>query len=205
MMVLKKEEETFNKCLIKIPTNKVVDDTNDSLDSTENKDNVLQEDMEQHNIEVKDVKSSTEQSIEQSTEQSTELSKIELSELNSNDTSSIHSSENSLNDDNEDNNIVTEVTGSIVEDRSFKLGYKKGYLSLSNSFASSSSFLRKSLFEVLVALGSLSIEVLSKETSGDKVSSSSSITPLLGFLVTNLSFLVFFLLIAVDISYILLI
>ena len=119
MMVLKKEEETFNKCLIKIPTNKVVSDNNDSLDSAENKEEVPQEVTESKNIEIKPDEASTEL-VDQK-----EMGKIELSELNSNDSSSIHSSENSVDEEksvneekrvNEDNNIVTEVTGNIVED-----------------------------------------------------------------------------------------
>ena len=119
MMVLKKEEETFNKCLIKIPTNKVVSDNNDSLDSAENKEEVPQEVTESKNIEIKSDEASTEL-VDQK-----EMGKIELSELNSNDSSSIHSSENSVDEEksvneekrvNEDNNIVTEVTGNIVED-----------------------------------------------------------------------------------------
>ena len=109
MMVLKKEEETFNKCLIKIPTSIINADTNDSLDSSENKDDITQEGDGNEVIEVKENKLSTE----------TELGKIELSELTS-DTSSIHSSENNsendVTNDDKKNTIVTEVTGTIVED-----------------------------------------------------------------------------------------
>ena len=116
MMVLKKEEETFNKCLIKIPTKSVVEDTNDSLDSSENKESVPQESSETVITETND-----------DIAPSQELGKIELSELTSNDSSSIQSSEdNSVNEVNsvselvnenkdEDNNAVTEVTGDIVE------------------------------------------------------------------------------------------
>ena len=115
MMVLKKEEETFNKCLIKIPTAVNGREENDSLDSSENKESASQVE-DNKNIEVKDDKSSTE----------IQLDKIELSELTSNDSSSIHSSENNdenevvdnneVVDKNEENNVVTEVTGTIVEE-----------------------------------------------------------------------------------------
>ena len=113
MMVLKKEEETFNKCLIKIPTTIISKDEKDSLDSSENKDVVSQPEEENVTTEIND------------TTQPEELGKIELSELTSNDSSSIHSSENSVNEltkeveenkENEENNTVTEVTGNVVED-----------------------------------------------------------------------------------------
>jgi len=118
MMVLKKEEETFNKCLIKIPTSINSKDEKDSLDSSENKDVVLQPEDENDTTEINDIT------------QSGELGKIELSELTSNDSSSIHSSENSVNEatkeeenkenkenkENEENSTVTEVTGNVVED-----------------------------------------------------------------------------------------
>ena len=115
MMVLKKEEETFNKCLIKIPTGVIGKEENDSLDSSVNKESVSQVE-DNKNIEVKD---------DTSTE--IQLGKIELSELTSNDSSSVHSSENNddnevvdktneVVDDNEENNVVTEVTGTIVEE-----------------------------------------------------------------------------------------
>lgn len=113
MMVLNKEEETFNKCLITIPTKNVVKDNKDSLDSSENKEEVIQEDPKDINIDTKD-----ENIIEKSP---SDLGKIELTELTSNDSSSIHSSEDnsiiesSTVNENENENVV-EVTGSIVED-----------------------------------------------------------------------------------------
>lgn len=94
MMVLKKEEEVFNKCLITVPTKGVVEDNNDSLDSSENKTEVPQDIVVNKKV------------VEEST--TTELEKIKLTDLASNDSSSIQSSE--------DNNSVTEITGNVVEE-----------------------------------------------------------------------------------------
>ena len=99
MMVLKKEEDTFNKCMIKVPTKNVVEDTTDSLDSSENTEKKSEEKEKEETNDTSEKLATT-----------TELGKIELSELTSNDSSSIHSSE--------DNSITeaeaTEVTGDIV-------------------------------------------------------------------------------------------
>ena len=107
MMVLKKEEETFNKCLIKVPTSNVVEDNNDSLDSSENKEELSQDNkVESIDKNVNEVSSQ-------------ELGKIELTELTSNDSSSIHSSEDNKTDENksvDENNSITEVTGNVVEE-----------------------------------------------------------------------------------------
>ena len=101
MMVLKKEEDAFNKCMIKVPTKNVVEDTTDSLDSSEN--------TEKASEEKENIKEETNDTSEKLAT-TTELGKIELSELTSNDSSSIHSSE--------DNSVTeaeaTEVTGDIV-------------------------------------------------------------------------------------------
>ena len=111
MMVLKKEEDTFNKCLITIPTNSSKEElTNevDSLDSSEVQEN--------NNKEVI-VESNTNDDKTESVGDKTDLNdnenvKIELTELSSNDSSSIHSSENDTIEEN-----VTTVTNDILEDK----------------------------------------------------------------------------------------
>ena len=111
MMVLKKEEDTFNKCMIKVPTKNVVEDNNNSIDSLESTDDVshIKENSENKKEEVSDPSK---------TPTTTVLNKIELSELTSNDSSSINSSEDNSNNDknnnDNDNENVTEVTGNIV-------------------------------------------------------------------------------------------
>lgn len=99
MMVLKKEEDAFNKCVIKVPTKNVVKDTTDSLDSSENTEKTSEEKENVENVKIET------SDVSEKLATPAELGKIELSELTSNDSSSIHSSED---------NSVTEVTGDII-------------------------------------------------------------------------------------------
>lgn len=116
MMVLKKEEDTFNKCLITIPTNsssEKVELSNevDSLDSSD----VKEEDDSNKEVIVEATDNNKEETNDDNKEETNdnENVKIELSELSSNDSSSIHSSENDTN-----NEEVTNVTDAILEENS---------------------------------------------------------------------------------------
>ena len=117
MMVLKKEEDTFNKCLITIPTNSSKEElTNevDSLDSSEvqennNKEVIVEPNTNDDKTEsVGDKTDKTDKTVLNDNENV----KIELTELSSNDSSSIHSSENDTIEEN-----VTTVTNDILEDK----------------------------------------------------------------------------------------
>lgn len=114
MMVLKKEEDTFNKCLITIPTNPIVEkeDINNDIDSLDSSD------TKEENIENKGdvvVEAATINKTETNNKlvsNDNENIKIELTELSSNDSSSINSSENDTVEE------VTNVTDTILEDKS---------------------------------------------------------------------------------------
>ena len=114
MMVLKKEEETFNKCLITIPTNSSVEKENgnndiDSLDSSESKENNVDDTKA---VVTEAVVTEANTTIDKSESNENENIKIELTELSSNDSSSIHSSENDTVEEN-----VTTVRDDILEDK----------------------------------------------------------------------------------------
>ena len=116
MMVLKKEEDTFNKCLITIPTNssnEKVELSNeiDSLDSSD----VKEEDDSNKEVIVEATDNNKEETNDDNKEETNdnENVKIELSELSSNDSSSIQSSENDTT-----NEEVTNVTDAILEENS---------------------------------------------------------------------------------------
>ena len=115
MMVLKKEEDTFNKCLITLPTSSNVkkEDKNEEIDSLDssgaNEENTK-------NTESVVVESTTANDNTESNDN--ENVKIELTELSSNDSSSINSSENETVDE------VTNVTDNILEDNSDNNGKK---------------------------------------------------------------------------------
>ena len=116
MMVLKKEEDTFNKCLITIPTNssnEKVELSNeiDSLDSSD----VKEEDDSNKEVIVEATDNNKEETNDDNKEETNdnENVKIELSEMSSNDSSSIQSSENDTT-----NEEVTNVTDAILEENS---------------------------------------------------------------------------------------
>ena len=128
MMVLKKEEDTFNKCLITIPTNSNIkkESQNEEIDSLDSSGGVNEENTK--NTEGVVVESTTTNDEPESNDKiesnditesnDNENVKIELTELSSNDSSSINSSENETVEE------VTNVTGNILEDNSNNDGKK---------------------------------------------------------------------------------